>query len=231
MNINDLPHDMLYHVCQYLSFEDVKNLSQTSKQLYVLTEKNDYFWMILIKNHFGSTLYRRYIDEIFENEKNSDFVFYRTKEDIEKFEKYLRKHCEWEMCILWLFNVLNYKDNSNGYIAYQRLTRQKRHPRTNELKMFLTKEEFFRSFLYRKKYLNEKNIHQISFYKLVYYHFIEKKRLLGVNLFPVYLGCTPRHRACPIEKSFEHEHDPNSFTSQCVRLYSHGFGSLAGIKG
>jgi len=125
MNINDVSHHILYDICRYLSFNDVKNVSKTCKQLYILIEKNDYFWMILIKNHFGSILYRRYVHEIFHNKKNSDYVFYRTKEDIEKFEKSFRHHYDRKVCIYWLFNVLNCIDNSNGYIAHKSLTRQK----------------------------------------------------------------------------------------------------------
>jgi serine/threonine protein kinase len=33
------------------------------------------------------------------------------------------------MCGIWLFNVLNCKENNNGYIAHKSLTRQRQHPR------------------------------------------------------------------------------------------------------
>ena len=52
-----------------------------------------------------------------------------------------------------------------------------------------------------------------------------------MDLFPIYLWCTPRHRGCPILKSFPYEYDCNSLTGRCVRLYSNRLGCLAGIKG
>ncbi|CAF1330876.1 unnamed protein product [Rotaria sordida] len=236
MNMNDLPHNVLYNICKYLFFIDVINLSKTCKQLYILIENNDYFWMLLIQNHFGSILYQRYVNQIFQNKKNSDYVLYRTKKDIQKFEKCFRRHFEWEMCNIWLWNVLNGKDNSDGYIAHKSITKQKQRPRTNELKMSLTTEEFFESYLNRNKYLNNENIRQISLYKLIYYYFIEAKRLLGIDLFVIDLRCTPRHRSCPIRKYLNqeylnHEYDLNSLTGRCVRLYSTPLRDLGGIKG
>ena len=76
---------------------------------------------------------------------------------------------------------------SDGYIAYKSIIKQKLRPRTNELKMSLTIEEFFESYLNRNKYLNNENIRQISLYKLIYFYLIESKRLLGVDLFAIYL--------------------------------------------
>ncbi|CAF4156600.1 unnamed protein product [Rotaria magnacalcarata] len=231
MNINDLSHHVLYNISRHLSFIDVINLSKTCKQLYILIENNDYFWMTLIQNHFGSKLYQLYVKQIFQNKKNSDYVLYRTKEDIEKFEKYFRGHSEWEMCNFWLLNVLNGKDNSDGYIAHKSIVRQKRRPRTTELKMSLTTEEFFESYMNRNKYLNNENIREISMYKLIYYYFIEAKRLLGADLFAIDLRCTPHHRCCPMRKYLNHECDLNSLTGRCVRLYSIRSRDLAGIKG
>jgi hypothetical protein len=49
------------------------------------------------------------------------------------------------MCNIWLLNVLNSKDNSDGYVAHKSIVRQKRRPRTNKLNMSLTIEEFFDS--------------------------------------------------------------------------------------
>jgi hypothetical protein len=231
MNINNLPYHVLFNICKYLSFIDVIHLSKTCKELHILIENNDYFWMILIQNHFGSKLYQRYVNQIFQNKKNSDYVLYRTEEDIQKFEKYFRGHLELEMCNFWLLNVLNGKDNSDGYIAHKSIVRQKRRPRTNELKMSLTTEEFFGSYLNRNKYLNNENVLQISIYKLIYFYLIQSKRLLGVNLFAIDLRCTPHHRFCPILKYLKHEYDLNSLTGRCVRLHSIHSMYLAGIKG
>ncbi|CAF1210731.1 unnamed protein product, partial [Rotaria sordida] len=121
------------------------------------------------------------------------------------------------MCNVWLWNVLNGKDNSDGYIAHKSITKQKRRPRTNKLKMSLTTEEFFESYLNRNKYLNNENIRQISMYKLIYYYFIEAKRLLGVDSFVIDLRCTPRHRSCLMQRYLNqeyinHEYDLNSLT-------------------
>ncbi|CAF4439180.1 unnamed protein product [Rotaria sp. Silwood2] len=236
MNINDVPHHVLYNICKYLSFVDVINLSKTCKKFYMLIENNDYFWMMLIQNHFGSRLYHRYFNEIFQNKKNSDYDLYRTEEDIQTFQKCFRRHLEWEMCNIWLWNVLNGKDNSDGYIAYKSIIRQKRRPRTNTLKMSLTIEEFYESYLNRNKYLNDENIRQISMCKLIYYYFIEAKRLLGVDLSGIDLRCTPCHRSCPVRKYLKqeylnHEYDPNSSAGRCVRLYTTRWMDLSGIKG
>ncbi|CAF1488775.1 unnamed protein product, partial [Rotaria sordida] len=226
---------MFYIICKYLSFVDVINLSKTCKKFYTLIENNDYFWMMLIQNHFGSRLYHRYFNEIFQNKKNSDYDLYRTEEDIQKFQKCFRRHLEWEMCNIWLWNVLNGKDNSDGYIAYKSIIRQKRRPRTNTLKMSLTIEEFYESYLNRNKYLNDENIRQISMCKLIYYYFIEAKRLLGVDLSGIDLRCTPCHRSCPMRKYLKqeylnHEYDPNSSAGRCVRLYTTRWMDLSGIK-
>ncbi len=85
MFADDLPDSVLYNLCKYLSFIDIINLSKTCTQLFYLIERNNYFWMILIKNHFGFYLYQRYVNEIFQNEKNSDYVLYNTDEDRENF--------------------------------------------------------------------------------------------------------------------------------------------------
>jgi hypothetical protein len=39
--------------------------------------------------------------------------------------------------------VLNCKDSIDGYLAYKSLMKQKKRPRTNDLRMFLTIEEVF----------------------------------------------------------------------------------------
>ncbi|CAF1447826.1 unnamed protein product [Rotaria sordida] len=231
MYINNLPHHVLYNICKYLSFIDIINLSKTCKQLYILIEKDNYFWMILIQNYSGSKLYQRYVNEIFQNKKNSNYVLYRTEKDIRKFEKYFRRYSEFQMCNIWLLNVLNSKDNSDGYIAHKSIVEQNQRPRTNELKMSLTIEELFESYFNKNKYLNKENILQISIYKLIYFYFIESKRLLGVDLFAIDLSCTRNHRHCPVQKYLNHEYDSNSLTGRCVRLYSIRSGYLAGIKG
>jgi hypothetical protein len=53
MSINNLPHHVLHNICKYLSIIDILNLSKKCKKLYILIEKENYFWMMLIKNHFG----------------------------------------------------------------------------------------------------------------------------------------------------------------------------------
>ncbi|CAF3669518.1 unnamed protein product [Adineta steineri] len=60
-------------------------------------ERDHYFWMILIRNHFGSKLYQRYVNEIFQN------------------------HLEFQLCVICLLNVLNSKDNNHGYISYRKI--------------------------------------------------------------------------------------------------------------
>jgi hypothetical protein len=206
-------------------------LAKTCKQFYLLIEKDDYFWLVLIKNHFGRKLYQRYVNEIFQNKKNADYAFYRTEEDKQKFEKSLQGHPEYHRCIFWLMNVLNTKENSSGFIAHKSITRQKRRPRTNELKMSLTIEEFFQSYLHQNKYLNQENIRQISMYKLIYVYLIGSKRLLGVDLFAIYLRCTPHHLNCSNVKYPNHESDIHSLTGRCVRLHSIRSRDPTGIKG
>ncbi|CAF0918933.1 unnamed protein product [Rotaria sordida] len=158
MFIDYLPHNILYHLCKYLSFIDIINLSKTCKQLYILTENDNYFWMMLIKNHFGFNLYKRYVHEIFHIEKNSDYVLYCTNKDKEKFEKY--------------FEI------KKSYLSNET---KKKHPRTNDLRMSLTIEEVFDYYFKRNTYLTKENILQMSFYKLIYFYLIELKRLLAVN--------------------------------------------------
>ncbi|CAF1186106.1 unnamed protein product [Rotaria sordida] len=196
MLIDDLPCHILYHLCKYLSFIDIINTSQTCKRLYILIEKDDYFWMILIKNHFGRKLYQRYVYEIFQNRKNSNYALYHTEKDKQKFEKRLRKHEAKNVCSFWLLNMLNCKDNSDGYIAYNSIVNQNLHPRTNEIKMSLTMEEFIEYYLNKTKSLTKKNISQISLCKLIYFYLIESKRILGVDMFGIYLRCSKDHLSC-----------------------------------
>jgi hypothetical protein len=80
--------------------------------------------MILIKSNFGPKLCQRYVNEIFQNKKNSDYVLYRTGKDRQKFEKSFRNHLPRNVCGFWLFNVLNCKDNSDGYLAYKSVVKQ-----------------------------------------------------------------------------------------------------------
>ena len=49
MFLYDLPHSVLYHLCKYLSFVDIINLSKTCTRLFTLIERNNYFWMVLIQ--------------------------------------------------------------------------------------------------------------------------------------------------------------------------------------
>ncbi|CAF2338737.1 unnamed protein product [Rotaria sp. Silwood2] len=121
------------------------------------------------------------------------------------------------MCNIWLMNALNSKDNSDGYIAHKSIVKQKRLSRINKLKMSLTIEEFFESYLNKNKCLNKENILQISIYISIYYYLIECKRLLGVNLLAIDLRCTPHHRCCPNLTCLKHEYDLNSLTGRCVR--------------
>ncbi|CAF0785652.1 unnamed protein product [Adineta steineri] len=67
--------------------------------------------------------------------------------------------------------------------------------------------------------------------KLIYYYLIESKRLLSVDLFPIYLHCTRNHKYCPIQESFNYETDSNSLIGKCVRLYSISSIYILGIKG
>jgi hypothetical protein len=121
----------------------------------------------------------------------------------------------------WLFNVLNCKDNSDGYIAYKSVVKRKLRPRTNELKMSLTIEEFFEYYLNKNRNLTKENIFQISLYKLIYFYLIEPEPLLGVDIFPIYLCCSQYHLHCSNAMcSRNHEYDLNSLIGRCVRLYS-----------
>ncbi|CAF1469169.1 unnamed protein product [Rotaria sordida] len=231
MFIDYLPHNILYHLCKYLSFIDIINLSKTCKQLYILTENDNYFWMMLIKNHFGFKLYKRYVHEIFYNEKNSDYVLYRTNKDKEKFEKYFEINKLFLVCITWVFNMLNCKDSIDGYLAYKSLMKQKKHPRTNDLRMSLTIEEVFDYYLKRNNYLTKENILQISFYKLIYFYLIELKRLVAVNLFGIHLHCSKDHLNCINRLYPKQEDDLTSSIGRCVRLYTVRSQFLVGIRG
>ncbi|CAF3563158.1 unnamed protein product [Rotaria socialis] len=232
MSINNLPHHVFYTLCKYLSLVDIISLSKTCKKLYILIEKDNYFWMILIQNHFGSKLYHRYVNEIFQNKKNSDYDLYRTEKDKQKFEKYFRRYEGLHVCNIWLLNVLNGKDNNDGYIAHQSIVKQKEHPRTtNQLNMSLTIEELFEYYFNTNKYLNKENILVISMYKFIYFYLIQPKRLLGVDLFEINQSCTRNHERCFNIKYPIHEYDLNCLTGRCVRLYSVPSLYLAGIKG
>ncbi|CAF0839487.1 unnamed protein product [Rotaria sordida] len=232
MFLDNLPHHALYNLCKYLCLIDIINLSRTCKRLYILIEKDNYFWMILIKNHFGSKLYQLYVNEIFQNKKNSDYVLYRTDKDREKFEKSFRNNLPRYVCNIWLFNVLNCKDNSDGYLTYKSVLKRKFYPRTNELKMSLTIEEFFEHYFNKNKKLTKENIFQISLCKLIYFYLIEPKRLLGVDMCGIYLRCSKYHLHCFNSIcSKNHEYDLNSLTGQCVRLYSDELLYQSGIKG
>lgn len=94
---------------------------------------------------FGCKLYQRYVNEIFQNKKNSDYVLYRTEKDKEKFEKSFRNHLPINMCSLLLFNVLNCKENSDGYITYKSVIKQKLRPRPYP--RFFIKTTGYRRFL------------------------------------------------------------------------------------
>jgi hypothetical protein len=227
MFLDDLPHSVLYHLCKYLSFIDIINLSKTCTRLFILIERNNYFWMIKIQNHFGFKLYQRYVNEIFQNKKNSDYVLYNTDKDREIFEKKFRKLSNIASYI-WLWNMLNCKDNSDGYLAYKRIIKQKLCLRTNELKMSLTMDELFGCYFNRSQNLTKENICQISSYKLIYFYLIESKRLSCLNLFPIIISCSPS-RSKTIFSNYEF--DLNSSTGQCVRLFSNINYQELGIKG
>jgi len=230
MFITNLPYPVLYNICKYLSFIDIINLSKTSKELYILIDNDDYFWKILIKNHFGFKLYQRYVNEIFQNKKNSDYVLYLIDKDRQKFEKSFQNHLPINVCGFRLFNVINCKDNSDGYIAYKSVVKRKLRPPTNELKMSLTIEELFEYYFNRNKNLTKENIFQISLCKLIYFYLIEPKRLLRVDMFRIYLCCSKYHLHCSNAIcSKNHEYDLNSLTGRCVRLYSDRLLYQAGI--
>ncbi|CAF3085612.1 unnamed protein product [Rotaria socialis] len=231
MCIDNIPHHVIYKLCKYLSFMNIMNLSRRCKQLYILIENDNYFWMILIQNHFGSKLYQRYVNEIFQNEKNSDYALYRTEEDKKRFEKSFRGYSDLNLCNMWLLNVLNSKDNSDGYTAHRSIIKQKTRPRTSELKMSLTMEELFEYYLNENKYLTKENILHIPNYKLIYFYLIQPKRLLGVDLFAIDLRCTRYHRACCNVKYPMQEYDLNSSIGRCLRLHSIRGTYLCGIKG
>ncbi|UJR38620.1 hypothetical protein I4U23_031286 [Adineta vaga] len=189
--------------------------------------------MVLIKNHFGLKLYQRYVDEIFENEKNSDYVLYRTDKDKEKFERRFQKiYIPTSVCQFWLFNVLNMKDNTDDYIDHQSIIKQKTKPRTNQLKMSLTQEEFYEYYLDKNKDLTKGDICRISFYKLLYYYLIQPKRLFINNIFAIYLRCSKDHLHCTNSIcSTNYEYDLNSSIGCCIRFYSDRTRYQAGIKG
>jgi hypothetical protein len=222
---------MFYIICVNISLINIINLSKTCKQSYVLIEKDNHFWMMLIKNHFGFKLYHRYVHEIFNNKKNSDYVLYRTDKDNEKFEKSYQRNKSILACITWLLNMLNTQENSDGYLAYTSVIKQKLRPRTKELKMSLRIEEFFEYCFKRNKFLNQENISQISLYKLIYFYIIESRRLSDVDLFGIRLQCTPGHLYCSKKLYPKQEYDLNSSTGRCIRLYTVKSLYLVGIKG
>jgi len=187
--------------------------------------------MILIQNHFGFKLYQCYVHQIFQNNKNYDYDLYNTDKDRENFEKKFRKLPDMMGCYLWLWNVLNCKDNSNAYLAYKRINKPKLSPRTNQLNMSLTIDELFQYYLLRNKYLDKENICQISSYKLIYFYLIESKRISCLDLFPVIISCSPSHLRSSKTKFSNYEFDLNSSTGQCVRLYSNMSYLELGTKG
>ncbi|CAF4243671.1 unnamed protein product [Rotaria magnacalcarata] len=231
MSLDTMPHNILYHLCEYLSFMDILNTLKTCKRLYMLIETDNYFWSRMIKSQVGPKLYQRYVYEIFQNPKNSDYSLYRTEKDKEQFAKRLQNHEPKNVCGLWLLNMLNCKDNNDGYIAYRSIVHQKLRPRTNEIKMSLTIEEFIESYLNRTKTLTKENIYQISLYKLIYYYLIEPKRLLGVDIFGINLYCSKDHIRCANSIITTQEYDSKCLTGRCVRLYSNSADYQAGIKG
>jgi hypothetical protein len=230
--MNNLPDHALLNICRYLSFIDIENLSKTCKQLYISIEKDNYFWMTLIKNHFGSKLYQRYVHEIFHNKKNSDYVLYLTDKDKENFKKSFENEKQIYLCIKWLFNMLNGNENSDGYLAYKSVRKRKLFPRTNQLKMSLSIEQFFEYYSKRNQYFfNKKNILQIPFCKLIYSYSIEPKRLLGIDLFGIRLRYTNKHSYCVNQLYPKQESDINSLTGRCARLFTDSSLYLLGIKG
>ena len=230
--MNNLPDPVLRNICEYLSFIDIENLSKTCKELYMSIEKDNYFWMTLIKNHFGSKLYQRYVHEIFQNEKNSKYVLYLTEKDKKKFEKSFQNEKEIYLCTKWLFNMLNGNEDSDGYLAYKSVRKRKLFPRTNQLKMSLSIEQFFEYYSKRNEYFSKKeNLSQIPLCKLIYFYLIEPKRLLGIDLFGIRLRYTNKHSSCVNQLYPKHESDINSSKGRCVRLFIDSSLYLAGIKG
>ncbi len=67
-------------------------------------------------------------------------------------------------------------------------------------------------------------------YELIYFHLIDSKRLLAIDLFAISLRCSPGHLYC-VKKYPIHEDDSNSFIGQCVLCTSLRSLYLAGIKG
>jgi hypothetical protein len=79
--------------------------------------------------------------------------------------------------------------------------------------------------------LNEKNILQIPFCKLIYFYLIEHKRLLGIDLFGIRLRYTNKYSSCVNQLYPTQESDIASLTGRCVRLYTDSSLYLVGIKG
>lgn len=231
MFLDELPHSVSYDLCKYLSFNDIGNLSKTCQQLFIFIERNNYFWMKLIENHFGSKFYQHYINEVFQNKKNSDYDLYDTDQDRENFEKRFRKISAFYKTYRWLWVVLNCKDNSDGYLAYRRIKEQKLRPRTNELKMSLTMEQIFEYYLLRNDHLTKENLVEISPYKLIYFYLIQSKRLSCLDLFPIVIRCSMDPLLDRRKTFSNYEFDSNCSTGQYVRLYSYPIHFECGIKG
>ena len=231
MFLDDLPHSVLYDLCKYLSFNDITNLSKTCKQLFISIERNNYFWIALMQNHFGYQFCQHYINEIFQNEKNSNYDLYDTDQDRKKFERKFQKISNGFKTCRWLWIVLNCIDNSDGYLAYRRIVRQKLCPRTNELKISLTIKQLFEYYLLRNDNLIEENIVQVSPYRLIYFYLIQSKRLSCLDLFPIIIQCSIDRLRCPRTSFSKYEFDSNSSTGQSVRLYSNLSYQELGIKG
>lgn len=119
------------------------------------------------------------------NVLNSDYVLRRTEKDKKRFEKSFGKYQEWFLCNIWLFNVLECKDSSHGYIVYKSTFKQKKYPSTNEFKMSLTMQQLFEYYSKRSVYLTEENILHITAYKIVYFYLIQPKRLLGIDFYAI----------------------------------------------
>lgn len=230
-SLDELPDLVVYALSNYLSFHDLVNLSRTCQRYSNLIDRNTDFWKRLIQKRFGYKVYERYAYEMFQNQLNSDFDLYDTDEDRKNFEKQFSKMSDLMKPYLWLWNMLNCQDNSDGYVAYQRRKKQKSFPRTDQLRMSWTIEQLFEYYRVTKRNFTGEKICQISSYKLIYFHLIQSKRSSCLQLFPIilYYPLPPSRR---MRTTFEtYELDMDSSTGQCVRLDNRFSNLELGIKG
>ncbi|CAF1641932.1 unnamed protein product, partial [Didymodactylos carnosus] len=142
---------------------------------------DNYFWICLIRNQFGSMLYKRYVYDVFDDKMiNSDFNLYRTTADEKRFMKMYKQRKKYDITF-WFHYYLCMDDNSNGYSGRQRANWFSLKERCHQLNMSMTIENFRTDLNYYqfKGNSNQCVDNNNNYLKLLYFHLSDCKRLLG----------------------------------------------------